>query len=407
MTLPSPGLGAAVFVAAFAVRAGWVVYDWSLRGVALEFGDERLHWELARNLIESGTLVSDDGRYAARMPLYPLFLALFGGLGDVGVLLARLAQALLGAATVWIACRVAGAAFGRRAALVAGLLVGLDPYAVFFSKLLLSETLFTLLLVALCGCASMASSRARSQPAWLAAAIAGLGAAAVMTRPSSAGWVVLPWLLLFLDADRRRALARVTLSVAVLAACLLAWGVRNRMVLGDPAWLSTNGGVTLYDAQGPQADGGSNQAFLQELPELRALNEVERDRRLRELALEQMRRDPGRVLRLAWVKLLRTWSLTPNVEEYRGGMAGVASAAYTLVVLVLAVAGLWWGRSNWRLHVLLWTPVVYFTLVHCVYIGSLRYRVPLMPLLAIAAAAAFAARTGAPEPSGAVPGKRR
>ena len=42
-----------------------------------------------------------------------------------------------------------------------------------------------------------------------------------------------------------------------------------------------------------------------------------------------------------------------------------------------------------RLHVLLWLPVIYFTLVHCAFIGSLRYRVPLMPFVEIAAATAF------------------
>ena len=41
------------------------------------------------------------------------------------------------------------------------------------------------------------------------------------------------------------------------------------------------------------------------------------------------------------------------------------------------------------MHLLLWLPVLYFTLVHCVFVGSLRYRVPLMPFVSIAAATAF------------------
>ena len=122
--------------AALALRAGWIVFRWTTHGASLDYPDEDLHWQLASNLVQHGALVSEDGRFAARMPLYPLFLALFAGFGQIGVLLARLAQAVLGAATVWLVCRWASAALGPRAALVAGLLVCCDPFGVFFSNLL-------------------------------------------------------------------------------------------------------------------------------------------------------------------------------------------------------------------------------------------------------------------------------
>jgi hypothetical protein len=106
------------------------------------------------------------------------------------------------------------------------------------------------------------------------------------------------------------------------------------------------------------------------------------------------------VLELAWIKFLRTWSLTPNACEYRGGLTALASAVFTAITLLLALVGLLRTlarpnstaiplRDRRRLHLLLWLPVIYFTLVHCVYIGSLRYRVPLMPFLEISAAAAW------------------
>jgi hypothetical protein len=230
-----------------------------------------------------------------------------------------------------------------------------------------------------------------------------LGAAAVLTRPSALGLLPLLWLLILaMSADRRRTLRWLTICPMVLMAALLPWGLRNRAVVGAFAWLSTNGGVTLYDAQGPQADGSSDQSFLQDMPQLEGLGEVARDRTLQRLAIAQMEQDPARVLRLAGRKLLRTWSPTPNVAEYRGGWVAWAGAAYTVVVVGGALVGLAYAlltRGNRasgaaallpsgvrRLHALLWFPVVYFALVHCVFIGSVRYRVPLMPLLAVAAA---------------------
>ena len=88
------------------------------------------------------------------------------------------------------------------------------------------------------------------------------------------------------------------------------------------------------------------------------------------------------------------------LQSSPSGAAAWAGAAYTLVVLLAAVVRLiqvFIGgakRSGLRrLHLLLWAPILYFTLLHCVYIGSVRYRVPLMPLLAIGAASVVTSST--------------
>jgi len=395
-------IGFVLFAAALAVRVVWVLLRWQQSGSALEFPDEELHWQLARNLVTHGQMVSDDGRYAARMPLYPLFLALFAWLGPTGILAARLAQCAIAAAAAWVAHRLATDALGPRAGILAGVLVAIDPYSIFFSNLLLTEVPFILLGLLFADAAWRVSTQPDAHRRADQLAVAFWGTGLVMTRPAALGWVGLVWIALWLwDAQRRRASQCVALYATVLAAALLPWGLRNRAVIGGFAWLSANGGLTLYDALGPQADGSSDQSFLDDMPELKGLGELERDRKLFRLALQEARRDPMRVLRLAWVKFRRTWSLTPNVPQYRRGKAALLSAAYTATVIVLALVGLlrilnrcadpdMLGRR--RLLLLVWLPVVYFTLVHCVFIGSLRYRLPLMPLLAIAGSATLTDR---------------
>lgn len=380
--------------AALVVRLGWVLYRQATAGGGFEFPDEGLHWELAVNLARDGNLVSDDGRWAARMPLYPLFLAPFAALGELGPLAARCAQALVGAATAAIAFAWLDRAAGRSAAWIAGALVALDPFAVFFAQLLLTEVLFTFVTVAFCAVTwtLVVSPQRRAPVAWLAL----LAATLPMIRPSSAAWIPLVLILLICaDRKRKRAAQRAALVLLAVAAALLPWGLRNRAVIGAPAWLSANGGVTLYDALGPQADGSSDQTFLQELPALQDLGEAERDRWLRDAALAELRADPARALRLAGTKIARLWNPLPNYEAYRGGYAALAGAAYSILLYLGALAGLYAALAaprsprrtagRWLVTVVV-VPLLYFTAVHAVYIGSLRYRVPLMPLLAAVAA---------------------
>jgi 4-amino-4-deoxy-L-arabinose transferase-like glycosyltransferase len=389
-----------VFLAALALRAGWVGCAWIQAGPALAYPDEALHWQLARNLVQHGALVSDDGRYAARMPLYPLFLAPLAACGELGVLLARLTQALLSAATVGLVATWVRQAAGARAATLAGMLVALDPFAIFFSNLLLTEALFTFALVS--AVASAWRWAQAGQPPWRDALLLALaGAALVLIRPSAALLAPLLWLAAAGGAWRdRRRLAGLALSPVVLVAALLPWGWRNQAVLGAPAWLSTNGGVTLYDAQGPQADGSSNQEFLRQIPGLTALGEIERDRRLRDLAGAQMRRAPARAVSLAFTKFARMWNPFPNVAEHRRGAAAWAGGVYSIAVYGLALASAATLRrrtpgSLRRLHALACLTVVYFALLHMAYIGSVRYRVPVMPLLVAAGATIVAREYGA------------
>jgi hypothetical protein len=386
--------GLIAFLIALALRCAWVLFRWQAGGAALEFDDERLHWEIATNLADRKVMVSDDGRYAARMPAYPLFLLPFAEAGDNGVLWARLAQCALGAAAAAVAFDWARRAAGTRGAWLAGLLVAIDPFGVFFCNLLLTETPFTLVAIAWSACVWRAvfhDGRMR-----LFAAV--LGPLTVMLRPSAAAWLVAVVIGLAVFGWRRRktvegrdAATLAGLSVLATVAMFLPWGARNAAILGGPAWLSANGGWTLYDAQGPQADGGSAQEkFVDKLPALAGLGEMEQDEYLRRAAVEQMRSDPQRVLRLAGVKFVRTWNPIPNFEQYRRPAIAAVSAAYTIGVLIAAFGGLVFWRKAAGLLVLAWTPIVVFTLVHMIYVGSVRYRVPLMPFLAMSAAAVVA-----------------
>lgn len=148
----------------------------------------------------------------------------------------------------------------------------------------------------------------------------------------------------------------------------------------------------MYDGVGPRADGSSNLADIQQNDEVRGLDEVAWDRHFRRASWEAMRRDPERVVRLAGIKLARTWNPVPNVETYRSAIVRTCAAVWTIPTLALAVAGIillpkrGTGGAGVRLFLLL--PTFYLSAVHCVFVGSVRYRLPAMPMLELLAALA-------------------
>jgi hypothetical protein len=175
---------------------------------------------------------------------------------------------------------------------------------------------------------------------------------------------------------------------------LFPWALRNKIRLGQWVWLSTNGGVTRFDGFNPEATGASNQRFLSapEFRVLRHLSEVERDEYLSQQAntwiRDTLQHDPLRLLKLTASKIGRTWSPIPLSAEFGGKtIYKLAAAAYSIPLLTLSVVGLWASRVPRSARLFLLAPVLYFTMIHAVSVGSLRYRVPTEPLLAVLAAA--------------------
>jgi hypothetical protein len=72
-------------------------------------------------------------------------------------------------------------------------------------------------------------------------------------------------------------------------------------------------------------------------------------------------------------------------------------AAWSIPLFGLAIAGAWTlsrrPAGGW-LTALLLLPAAYVTLLHAFFVGSVRYRLPAMPMFAILAAVAIATLLG-------------
>ena len=102
------------------------------------------------------------------------------------------------------------------------------------------------------------------------------------------------------------------------------------------------------------------------------------DRHLGELAKEWASDHTGEVARLSWEKILKVWSPFPssNWSKYPQARWSLALAFITLAVF--SALGARAGRRRWQDGWILVFPALYFTLLHAVFVGSIRYREPAL-----------------------------
>lgn len=399
---------ALILLVGVVARMGWGMSRPVTRESMEGLPDQLEYLSLGENLWKSGELSMVDARYdqrvyAYRTPGYPIFVALCQGLPR----LIYIVQALLDSSVVLAIFLMARRWLREREALFASALVALNPWLIFYTGTLLSETLYIAMLSwGLCLlCRQGRDALGKSFFGGLA-----LLAMGAMVRPSGLGLVPLAGAMGVLACAGRvpgahagdpgirlwklRVRAMVMAVVAgliLLLAIFLPWSVRNYVQpgIGRWVWTTTNAGVTAYDGFGPGADGASDQSgFLAQMPELKGMGEVQRSDYLAGKASSAIRSDPGRAIRLGWQKITRTWSLVPHAEQARQGRYQWASGIYGSVLFGLAFIGLLRKSLPKSVKVLLLAPAVYFTVVVAMSVGSIRYRTPAEVPLAILAGAA-------------------
>lgn len=400
--------------------AHWVLqfpeWSWILLGLALRLV---LAWKVGggfRQVDEGGFdaaawTLARSGVLPAAAPLPSAFFALCFRVFGHSLLYPRLAQAFLSAATAWalgrMTSRLTGSLTAGRLALA---LSAIYPFFIYYSAMMLSETLY--LAAVVCGlwwlCASL---QGKGAGFWCPPA-AGLAlAAAALCRSEGAGVAAGIWAVSgVLCCLRRWSWRAWCMAVLFWMLPLLAWCARNQAVIGRFV-LDNRGGIAMLEGTMffdlNEIDTKFSVAAVEQCPfykESLALPQAEQDRVFLRQSLLFMRAHPRQVLRQWARKSVNFWRFYPRsdkvfIEDARShpglGLGRRALIAISLLCEPALILGGFWGlwclRRRWETLYPLGLFLLGTMAVHVLIVSQMRYRLPVMPILIFGAAWAAAA----------------
>lgn len=403
-----------ILLAGGVLRAALVAW---FHGEPLYIDDERSYASIAWHLATTGEFAFAPGQLTSlRPPLYPgLVAVVYAICGVENYTAVRVLQAVLSLLTVVIVHRMAQTAFDERTANLAAAAMAFYPSLAITTNLLLTETLFTLLVV----CFSWTVQRyfATSSLRWALGAgiVLGLGA---LTR--SVLWLFPPVLTLFVLLSTRSGLAwwqrlgHASAACLAFAVVLAPWTIRNSRLQETFVTVDVMGGRNVmmgnyeftplyraWDAIGVTGPQSWDNVLAAERPAGQRLTQGQIDKQALRRALTFMLDNPMLTMQRSAIKFLNFWQL--EREWVAGASRGYWKLGDKIGVLCLAglivgayVAAMWLGlfgfacvrpadpRWKWFVACL----IGFVCLLHTVAFGHSRYHLPLMPLILVFSAAA-------------------
>jgi 4-amino-4-deoxy-L-arabinose transferase-like glycosyltransferase len=329
-------------------------------------------------------------------PGYSLFLApTFALLGD-RLWAAWVMNSVAGALTVVPIYLIGRRLFGEAAGIGSAAIASLLPSFVFWTPVLMSETLFTFLFACALAAIFYGFGQGRARPFAIVAVgfLIGLAALvrgqALILVPMAAAW----WIL---DGNlAKRALAATGAATLLALGVLAPWAIRNAIVMDSPIVLSANFGYNLRIGHAPYSTGGYlvPQDLWDAEPSITfqdrevVFNNLGTRRALRYVAAQ-----PRQEITLTGHKIVRLWrpdsdslhwattfGATPLPSHAWEPLRLLLDVTY-LAVLALAGAALLRVRELRRALTFAMLLIAGWTALHVLFFGEPRYHLPLLVVL--------------------------
>jgi 4-amino-4-deoxy-L-arabinose transferase-like glycosyltransferase len=332
-------------------------------------------------------------------PLYPLLTAgLYKLFGD-RFFFWRLVHVLLGTLLVFLVYDIGKRAFkDDRIGIIAGLYTALYPHFIFYSWVLMAESLLLLTLAV----GFWAYFRLLESPRWTWAVLMGVGFGGfVLTRSFLIAFFPLMPIFLLMFVKGRQGWKLALISSAVFILTLAPWVIRNYNLHHQFVLLSTRGGYNLWMRNNPyyiadelEAEGVKFSAETLDKLKYREYTlsyphftseqgELERDRILYQAGMKFLRANPGFFLQMCWIRF--QWTIGWKSPGLKGPLVnGLSLLTYGPALLGFLVS-LVVGWKHLRVCLPLWLVTGYFVLFYSLTHEGLRYRLPVDPYMIILA----------------------
>jgi len=365
-----------IFAGALLVRG---LFIWSLQD-GFYFPDSIDYSRAAANLIENGGL----GETYNRAPGYPVFLSVIYFFFGESILVVRLVESVIGSFLAVIIAQTAKRIAGQPVGVLAGVLWGVWPLAVFVAGLIYPTNLLTMFLA--CGvlCLLPSSNQELSpKRVFFSGLIWGIAALIIPIILVTLGAISL-WLIWW---NRSNRFVLTSLLFVGSALMIVPWIVRDfyvhdRLILIEPR-LVQHLPPTPYDQEAAEAK-----------------------------KIEAIAKQPGSFGRHFGREFLHFWKLYPDritmanpgmrEEEHRRDARIIKDTIFTTNSLITGVSilstgplfifaivgtlAMWFHKEGRRDLSLLWAIILSFAVGYSIFHTRMRYRIPIEPYITILSA---------------------
>jgi 4-amino-4-deoxy-L-arabinose transferase-like glycosyltransferase len=337
--------------------------------------DAKEYDTLGVQLSEGKGYVNSSGEPTAyRPPVYPLFLAAIYSITGHNLTWVRFAQALLGAGICLLTYLIATIIFNNKIAVLSGVISIFYPPLIFSTSQILTETLFTFLL--LLGIFVIIKTRTYTTLT-ITGIIFGL---ALLTRPFLLFFI--PFLLYWIMLNSKyNTLKSITVLCIGLSLILIPWTVRNYLKLDSFIPFANVGGLTLYNSYVvPQKGFGYNSLEGIRDEYFKINRETERNKYLFGKSTEYIKENPLKVIKLTFTKL--ALFVYPFDGYWYSIRLGSKYNIFWGIIFCFCLLGIVINFSEIDINQkLLYFSFISFLIGIMLFYGSPRFRLPIEPLL--------------------------
>ena len=242
--------GAGIFLLGFLTRGLWAAFV-SAPPDGSRLDDSVIYHAAAASIADGNGYVSPwSGMETALFPPgYPFFLSILYKVFGLNFQHGEVANVVLGALTCVAVLLLGTILFSPKVGIVSGLVLAVYPNQVLFVPVILSEVLFTFLLVTVLLVAVWVGRRPQMGVLPVLGVGALVGVSALVRTEANMLLLIVPVFWLVTLASRPRALRSAALFVLAAVLVILPWSVRNYIVMDSPIFISSNIGANFFRAR--------------------------------------------------------------------------------------------------------------------------------------------------------------